>query len=88
MFIRGVFGEQFAVGGALEGLKAGLALDGEGGHVLLAVSAYSRHYSAKIERWTYGFQLALRNACACFRSVALTLLLSSAEMSASRPVSL
>ena len=34
MFIRGVLGKHVAVGSALEGLKAGLALDGKGGHVL------------------------------------------------------
>lgn len=34
MLVRGVLGEHVAVGGALEGLEARLALDGESGHVL------------------------------------------------------
>lgn len=38
VLVRGVFGEQLAVCGALEGLEAGLALDGLGGSVLCAVS--------------------------------------------------
>ena len=40
MFIRGVLGKHVAVGGALEGLKAGLALDGKGGHILPKVRGY------------------------------------------------
>lgn len=38
VLVRGVFGEQLAVCGALEGLEAGLALDGLGGGVLFAIS--------------------------------------------------
>jgi len=40
VFIRGVLGKHVAVGGALEGLKAGLALDGKGGHILPKVRGY------------------------------------------------
>jgi hypothetical protein len=34
VLVRGVFGEDLAVGGALEGLEARLALDGLGGSIL------------------------------------------------------
>jgi hypothetical protein len=38
VLVRGVFGEQLAVCGALKGLEAGLALDSLGGGVLCAIS--------------------------------------------------
>lgn len=34
VFVRGMIAEHLATGGALEGLEAGLALDGEGSGVL------------------------------------------------------
>jgi hypothetical protein len=80
VFICCVLGKHVAVGSALEGLKAGLALDGKGGHVLPKVRGsldYSRYGGI------YGFQLALCDACAWFRGVALALLLCSAKLSAS-----
>ena len=41
VLVRGVFGEQLAACGALEGLEAGLALDGLGGGVLYPISICS-----------------------------------------------
>lgn len=38
VLVRGVFGEQLAVGGALEGLEASLALNGLSGRVLNRIS--------------------------------------------------
>jgi len=38
VLVRSVFGKELAVSGALEGLEAGLALDGLGGGVLCAIS--------------------------------------------------
>jgi hypothetical protein len=42
VLVRGVFDEELAVGGALESLEAGLALDGLGGGVLHCISMCTR----------------------------------------------
>ena len=78
MLVRSVLGKHFAARGALEGLEARLALDGEGRGVLLE----SIHgHLQKNTRWTTDrLQLTLRLAAFCFGGIALTLLLRSAGL--------
>jgi hypothetical protein len=77
VLIRGVFCEQVAVGSALEGLKARLALDRLGGSVLCG---YQRRRRKIRERKTCGFQLAFR-FLASLSCGALAFLLCSINMS-------
>ena len=64
VLVRGVFGEHLTVCGALEGLEAGLALDGLGGGVLLCISmriGVDKEFDMlrSISWESYGFQLRL-----------------------------
>jgi hypothetical protein len=77
VLIRGVFCEQVAVGGALEGLEARLALDRLGGSVL---RGYQRRRRKIRGRKTCGFQLAFR-FLASLSCGALAFLLCSIDMS-------
>jgi hypothetical protein len=79
VFICGVLGKHVAVGGALEGLKAGLALDGKGGHVLHKVRRcvdYSMYGRFTDFNWLFatpvpGFAALRSRFCCALRSCQL-----------------